>query len=234
MPQTTNTEPQTIKHEIKHHDFIEINYTGKLPDGTVFDTTLESVAKTNKLFSEKKSYSPIIICIGEKQILLGLDAELEGKEIGKEYAVTLPPEKAFGKREVKLVKIVPASTFKEHEVEPHPGLQVNIDDEIGIITNVSGGRIIVNFNHPLAGKEVIYVFTIIRKITDKNEQVASFISSMLGLPKDKMKVEVTEDKATITLPMELPLQISNILMQKLVEVTGLKDILFEKKKAEKV
>ncbi|MEW5896361.1 MAG: peptidylprolyl isomerase [Nanoarchaeota archaeon] len=214
----------------KHHDFIELNYTGKLADGTVFDTTIESVAKTSNLFSEKKSYQPAVICIGEKQILPGLDAELEGRETGKEYTVTLPPEKAFGKRDVKLVKIISASTFKEHQVEPHPGLQVNIDNEIGVITNISGGRIIVNFNHPLAGKEVTYVFTIVRKITDKNEQVASFVSSTLGLPKEKMKVEVKEDKAAITLPLELPLQISNILMQRLVEVTGLKDILFEKEK----
>lgn len=218
-----------MTEKVKEKDFVKVDYTGKLNDGSVFDTTDEKVAKENNLFSENRKYSPVTVCIGEKQILPGLDEQLDGKEIGKEYTVTLPAEKAFGKRDIKKLKIVPMSTFREHKIAPQPGLQVDMDGEMGLITRVSGGRIIVNFNHPLAGKEITYQFKINEKITDMKEKLVSFLSSTLRLPEDKMEVEVKEDKATVTLPMEFPLQITSILAQKLMELTGLKDILLEKK-----
>ena len=42
--------------------------------------------------------------------------------------------------DIKKVKIVPTSTFKEHNLQPHPGLQINVDGEMGTITSISGGR----------------------------------------------------------------------------------------------
>ncbi len=214
---------------VKEKDFIEIDYTGKLVDGTVFDTTLEQVAKDNNIHSPQSKYSPAIICIGEQQILPGLDQELEGKEVGKEYTVTLPPEKAFGKRDIKKMKIVPASNFKEHQIQPQPGLQVDVDGEMGIITRVSGGRIIVNFNHPLSGKTVEYTFKINRKIEGNKEKIAAFLSMTLKIPQDKIEIEVDGEKAVVKLPANLPVQITNLFVQKLTELTGLKDILFKNK-----
>ena len=219
--------------KIKNHDFVELDYTGKLADGLVFDTTKEDVAKENNLESEGRKYAPNTVCVGEAQLLPGLDAQLEGREIGESFTVTLSPENAFGKRDIKKMRIVPMSTFKEHNVQPQPGLQVDMDGERGIISRVSGGRVIVNFNHPLAGKEVTYDVKIHRKINDNQVKVTSFLSMMLGMPKDKMTVEVKEDKAKVILPVDFPIQISTMLTQKLVEVTGLKDVLFEKKEVEK-
>lgn len=219
--------------KVKEKDFVKVDYTGKLSDGTVFDTTKEKVARENNLFSGKIDYTPVTVCVGEKQIISGLDEQLEGKEIGKEYIVTLPPEKAFGKRDIKKMRIVPAGTFREHKIAPQPGLQIDIDGQMGTITRVSGGRIIVNFNHPLAGKEITYAFKIHEKVTDTKEKLTSFLHSTLKIPENNIKAEVKEDKATITLPMEFPLQITTMLAQKLVELTGLKDVLFQKKGAEK-
>ena len=61
-----------------------------------------------------------------------------------------------GKKDVKKVQLVPLATFKEHKLNPHPGLQVDFDGKIGTVMRVSGGRVMVNFNHPLSGKEIIY------------------------------------------------------------------------------
>lgn len=228
-----HTKELVMTETIKKKDFVEVDYTGKLTEGLVFDTTVEKVAKENNLHSPNMKYSPTIICVGEKQIIPGLDEELEGKEIGKEYTVTLPPEKAFGKRDIKNMKIVPAGTFKEHKIEPRPGLQVEIDGEMGTITKVSGGRIIVNFNHPLAGKEVIYTFKVNRKIEDDKEKAAVFLSSVLRIPKENITVEVKENKATVTLPADLPVQITNIFVRKLTELTDLKDIIFKNEQIKK-
>jgi len=222
-----------MSEKIKLHDFIEIDYTGKLADGTVFDTTDEKVAKEHQLHSPKQKYRPALVCVGERQILPGLDVQLVDKELGKEYTVTLPPENAFGKRDIKRLKIMPMDMFRQHKVQPHPGLQVDVDGEMGLVTRVSGGRVIVNFNHPLAGKEVLYSYKVLRKVTDQKEKVSAFLSALLRLPAEALKIEVKDNAATVTVPGELPAQISSVLGQKLMRLTGLKDILFKKEEVAK-
>jgi len=217
---------------VKEKDFVEVDYTGKLADGTVFDTTLESVAKENNIYSKDVKLSPAVICVGEKQLLPGLDAELVDKEVGKEFTVTLPPEQAFGKRDVKKVKIVSANTFKEHKVNPQPGLQIEVDGEIGTVQRVSGGRIIVNFNHPLSGREVIYIVKINRKVVDNKEKIVSFLNTSLKIKEEAIKVEIKEKKAEIGLPAALPQQFTDALSEKLVKLTDL-DIVEFKGKEEK-
>ena len=214
---------------VKEHDFIELDYTGKLEDGTVFDTTLESLAKENHLHDEKMKYEPLVICVGEKQLLPGLDDALQGAEIGKEHEIILTPESAFGKREVKNIRVVPLGTFKEHNVQPQPGLQIDIDGQRGVVTRVSGGRVIVNFNHPLAGRKVVYTVKINKKITDQKDQVLYFLSNTFRLPEEKIKVEVKEGKAVVELPMQLPEQITIAIGERLQEVTSLKEVKFAKK-----
>lgn len=222
-----------MSETVKHHDFVEIEYTGQLTDGTVFDTTSEKIAKQNNLYSSKQKYRPALVCVGERQLLPGLDAQIVDKELGKEYTVTLTPERAFGKRDIQKIKIIPMDMFRQHKVQPHPGLQVDVDGEIGLVTRVSGGRVMVNFNHPLAGKEVVYNYKILRKVTDQKEKVSAFLSALLRLPAEAMKIEVKDNAAVVTMPGELPAQISSILGQKLMQLTGLKDILFKKEEAQK-
>jgi len=98
---------------ISEHDFIEIDYTGKLTDGTIFDTTKEEVAHEANMPHTHGNLKSVIVCLGESQLLPGLDEFLVGKEVGKSLSVTLSPEKAFGKRDVKKVKIVPVTSIEE-------------------------------------------------------------------------------------------------------------------------
>tara|TARA_Y100000310_G_C20591466_1_gene768277 strand:+ start:615 stop:1286 length:672 start_codon:yes stop_codon:yes gene_type:complete len=215
--------------KIKEQDFIEINYTGKLGDGTIFDTTDEKVAKDNEIYDEKTKFGPATVCVGEQQVLPGLDKELVGKEVGKEFTVKLEPEQAFGKRDVKKMRIMPASAFKEHNMKPYPGLQIDVDGQMGTISRVSGGRIIVNFNHPLAGKEISYEVKILRKITDAAEKIKSYLNSTLRVPEEKIKVEIKEEKASIDLPTQLPEQFTEMVGKRLAALVGLKEVSFAKK-----
>ena len=90
--------PETVKKD----DFVELEYTGVLKDlNAVFDTTSEETAKKEGIHDPKMTYGPVSICIGQGQILQGLDSSLEGLEVGKEHELTLPPEKAFGKKDGK-------------------------------------------------------------------------------------------------------------------------------------
>ena len=72
---------------VKKHDFVEIEYTGRIKeDGTIFDTTEEKVAKENGVYNKNADYSPAVICVGENNILKNLEEQMIGKETGKEYA----------------------------------------------------------------------------------------------------------------------------------------------------
>lgn len=213
--------------KVEKYDFIEVDYTGKLTDGLVFDTTKEKVAKEHNLHAENRTFNPAKICVGEGQLLPGLDEQIVGQEVGKEFTIKLNPEKAFGKRDIKKMKIVPSGSFKEHKVEPYPGLQIDMDGEMGTITRVSGGRVIVNFNHPLAGKEVIYEVNILRKITDPHEKIISYLNTTLHLPANEIKVEIKEDKATVEIPLQLPPQFTNPLGKRIAEITQLKEVVIK-------
>ena len=214
--------------KVKHHDFVEVDYTGKLTDGTIFDTTIEDVARKNNFFSEKQKFGSIVICVGEQQILPGLDAGLVGKEIGQEFTITLTPENAFGKRDIKNLKIVPVSTFKQHKMDPYPGLQIDVDGQMGTVMRISGGRVTVNFNHPLAGKEIVYDVKVHRKLTDTKEKIVAFLNTSLKVPLNNINVELTEESANVSLPINFPEQLNDVIGKKLAELTGLKEVKLRK------
>ena len=187
---------------------MEVEYMGRIPEGRVFDK------------------AKAVVCVGQQQLLSGLDAALEGKETGQTYTIPLTPELAFGKRDIKKMKIVPLSTFREHKVQPQPGLQINVDGEVGIVTQVSGGRIIVNFNHYLAGKEVVYELKILRQVMDRTEQIKAYLHSTMRIPEEKIKVEIQQEKAQVSLPVDLPEQITAMLGKKIAEVVKLQEVRF--------
>ncbi len=213
------------------NDFIEVEYTGKFTDGTVFDTTNQEVAQKNDIFSPEMKYKPIIICVGEKQLISGLDNNLIDKEVGKSYTIELKPEDAFGKKDIKKIRLVPLAEFQKRRIDPRPGMQIDMDGEIGIIKNASGGRIIVNFNHPFSGKEVVYEIKINKKITDKKEKLTSYLE--ISLNSDNFKTDIKDNKAEITLPIELPKIVQEEFSKKLKEIIGLKNIVFKKEESTK-
>jgi len=179
---------------LKEGDFIEIEYLAKLEDtNTVFDLTNEEDAKKYNLYDSKQTYKPIVICVGKNDILKGLDSALKGKEPGKSYTLTLSPEDAFGKKRTDLIKLVPTSMFRKQNINAVPGLQVNLDGIIGTIKTVTGGRTLVDFNHPLSGKKVIYELKIIKVITTPKEKVEGMLKNLIT----DFDVEEKEGKITI-------------------------------------
>ena len=184
--------------KLNEKDFIEIEYTGIIKeDNVVFDTTDENLAKEEGIYSSRMIYGPVTICIGEGHVLKGLDKELIGKETGKEYEIEVPCEDAFGKKQASLLKLIPLNIFKRENIKPVPGLQIDIDGFRGIVKNVSGGRVIVDFNHPLAGKDLVYKVKIIREVTDDNEKISSLMQLMFNIKKDDVKVTIDNDKKAV-------------------------------------
>ena len=110
-----------------------------------------------------------------------------------------------------------------------PGLEIDVDGQKGIIRSASGGRVIVDFNHPLSSKDVTYEVDIKRKVTDQKEQTEAIIG-MIGLPYEKL--EVKDGTATVTVQAQLPPQLLEHFTKDIVRLTGLKDFLFKTKKPE--
>ena len=197
----------------KDKDFIEISFTGRIKENNlVFETTDEDIAKKNNIHNPKQEYKPKIICIGQKQLLPSLEEEIKNKELNKEYEVTLTPEKAFGKKNPKLLQLVSMTNFKKQNITPYPGLQVNIDNLMGIVRTVSGGRVIVDFNHPLSGKNILYKIKILRVVTDLKEKTDSIISNYIP----NFTSEIKEN--SLNIKANLPEQVKKELIKKIQEM----------------
>lgn len=214
---------------IKEKDFIQVSYTGKLKeDNTVFDTTDKALAEKEGIYQEGMPYGEIIICVGQGRLVAGLENALIGKEIGKDYTVELGPEEAFGKKSAKLLKLVPTNAFRKQQINPMPGLQVEIDNQMGTIKTVTGGRTIVDFNHPLSGKEIIYEIKVSKEITDDAEKVKAYFQMLLGI-KD-IDVKLDNGTAKITMPNEVPEEVAKNLTETIKEVIpAVKKLEFVKK-----
>jgi len=156
---------------LKKKDFIEIEFTAKVKDGDIFDSNIKEDIEDIELKTKAK---PFIFCLGEGMFLQGVEDFLIGKEI-REHQIKLSSEKAFGKRDASLVQMMPVKIFAEQNVNPIPGVMFNFDGRIGKILTVTGGRVLVDFNNPIAGKDVEYKIRVLRKVEDLNEKVKALI-----------------------------------------------------------
>tara|TARA_Y100000310_G_scaffold138289_2_gene137274 strand:- start:67232 stop:67903 length:672 start_codon:yes stop_codon:yes gene_type:complete len=214
---------------IQKGDFVELDFVGRIKEtNQIFDLTDEKLAKKENIHDPKQTYGPKIICVGEQQLVKGIDKFLIGKEL-KTYTIDVTPEQGFGKKDARLLKLVPLSTFKKEKIQPFPGLQLNIDNHLGIVRTVSGGRIIVDFNHPLAGRNLIYELTIKRQVKDTQEQLQHYLNNLFN---KEVKCKVEKDKATIT--MTVPEHLQKPLKEQVQKVIpALKEITLEEEKATK-
>ena len=175
---------------LERKDFIEIEFTGMVKNGEIFDSNIKEDLKKAKLDLEPK---PFAFCLGEGMFLKGLEDFLIGKNIGR-YEAELVPEKAFGSRNPKLVQIIPSKAFREQKLNPVSGMMFNFDGRLAKVISVSGGRIIVDFNNPLAGKTVVYKVNVIRKISDLNEKAKSLIEFLF---RKDLKFEIVDKRIVI-------------------------------------
>ncbi len=194
-------------------DFIRISYIGRLETGDIFDLTDEELAKKEGIFNPKIKYKPVPVIIGAGFVLPGLDKTLMGMSAGEKKTVEIQPSEAFGERDPKLVRVVPRSVFKNMNYEPKQGQFVDFSGTKGRIQSVSAGRIMVDFNNPLAGKTLKYELEISEKI-DNIEGKIKAIFEYFGVEKADSKTnESSLDIETIALPVEVKDRISSLILE---------------------
>lgn len=188
---------------VKEGDFIRLEYTGKVQEtGNVFDTTDENVAEEAGIKLDNKSYGAIPIIVGGGHVLKGLDEALIGMEEGEEKTVEITPEEGFGLRDPKLLQLIPMGEFKKQGMKPEVGMAITSDGVTGIIRSVSGGRVRVDFNHELAGKNLKYNIRVVKEIEDDIDKVKSMIElhySAPNLDSDKHDIQIVEGVVRIAM-----------------------------------
>jgi len=142
--------------KVEAGDSVKFHYIGRFENGEVFDTSYEDVAKENDIFVEEREYGPLEVTIGAGEIIPGLDEAMIGMEVGEKKTVTVPPEKAYGMPNPELVAKVPVSEFTQVGLEPVEGMYVMTDSGIAKIVKVAEDGVELDFNHPLAGKTLVF------------------------------------------------------------------------------
>ena len=215
---------------IEKGDFIKVSYTGKFDGGKIFDTTDEEIAKTNDIYNDRGMYGGDVVIVGAGHTIVGLDEDFIGKDVGYSGSVDIPPEKALGEHDIKLVESVSITKFKDRKA--YEGLEVEIDGQRGVVTKVIGRRVRVDLNHPLAGKTVTYEYNVEKLIDDDVEKIQGLFSLYTGL--QGLDVDVSDGTATIFTPAVLSynqrwLMSKNRVATEILENVDVEEVLYVEK-----
>ena len=142
-------KPMTEKRETRRTkigDTVKVHYTGQTENGNIFETTV------NK--------DPLEFTIGDENILPGFEYAVIGMRHGELKTVKIPANEAHGPHYEELVMAVDREQLPSN-IEPKEGqkLDVQLSDDIRVqtvITDVSGSKVTLDANHPLAGKDLIF------------------------------------------------------------------------------
>ena len=190
-------------------------------DGKIFDTTHEDVAKENDIYNEKQKYRPIPVIVGSGRLVRGFDNALLEANIGEEKEVEFGDDQGFGKRDPKLVETFSIREFRRERIEPQQGMEISIRNRRGTVVTATAGRVIVDFNDPLAGKKLRYKFRITEKL-EELERKAQAIIELYYPSYEGFKVSQQEDFINVVLP-EICKSDQRWLLVKFAVVGDLKD-----------
>ncbi len=185
---------------MKDEDFVNIDYVGRIKEsGEIFDLTDAELAKESNIFNPQMKYGSVTVIIGAGHILKGLENKIKELKAGDRSEFEIKPEDAFGARDARLVKMFNANMFKKQGITPIPGRFVDFGQTKGRVMSVAGGRVRVDFNHPLAGKTLSYNVIVNKKVTDASEQINAIVAYYTAIDKD-LGVAISGDGVKITLP----------------------------------
>ena len=132
--------------QVKNGDTVKVHYTGKLEDGTVFDSS--------------ENREPLEFTVGNAQMIPGFEEAVLGMNKDESKTIQIAPEDAYGQHRQEMVVDVSKDQFPP-DLKPEVGMQIQIGHEdggstIALITNVSEEAVTLDANHPLAGKELTF------------------------------------------------------------------------------
>ncbi len=190
---------------IEAGDFVLVEMTGRtLETDEVFDTTDEELAKTEGIHEEEKTYGPKLVVVGEGWVLKGLDDRLAGLKLEETAEVEIPAAEAFGERKPENVRTTPFRVLRSKGVNPAVGQQLELDGRTAVVRSIGGGRVQLDYNHPLAGRKIVYhVKPTLKHESDEDKIRALLGRRFLGIDLNLFKLKILKTKVKIEVPDEI-------------------------------
>jgi len=213
---------------MKRGDWIKINFTGRIKaTGEIFDLTGKEEAKKEDVFDEKKKYGPVLVIMGGGFIIPGVEKQLLEMKTGEKKKFDVSPAEALGPRKRELLRVVSVSKFIQKNINPYPGMWINIDGRNCKVLSVSGGRVRVDMNHPLAGKILSYEV----EVTEEIKGTGKRVESLLDYYDLRGKISITGKKVGIETESEVNPMVSRLVGETLKKwAGGIDDVEFSTRK----
>ncbi len=125
---------------------VKVHYTGKLKDGTIFDSSADR--------------EPLQFTLGDGNMIKGFDSAVDGMSVGDDKVVTIPSAEAYGDKRDDMMLDVPLDQVPA-EIKPEVGMDLSIQNQMGQptpvkVVHVDDQKITLDANHPLAGQDLIF------------------------------------------------------------------------------
>ncbi len=130
----------------KSGDTVQVHYTGKLEDGSVFDSSREK--------------DPLEFQLGAGNMIPGFEKAVQGMEVGDSKTVDIPSNEAYGDHNAEMMLEVPRQDVPE-DINPEEGQQLAVKRQDGssmpvVVAQVTEEKVVLDANHPLAGKDLTF------------------------------------------------------------------------------
>jgi peptidylprolyl isomerase len=185
-------------------DFVLMDYVAKVKEtGEIFDTTIEETAKKEHLYKEGDIFESKLVVIGEGWVLKALDDSLTTMEVGKPAVVEISAEKAFGQRDPEKVKRVALKQLLAKDITPSVGMRIEYGGKSATVRAIGAGRVLLDFNPPLAGKTLVYEVTLKKKLDTKKEKIAAIIHRRIpAVEENKFELTLKTNAVSVEMPEE--------------------------------
>jgi peptidylprolyl isomerase len=133
---------------------VKVHYTGKLKDGTIFDSS--------------KDREPLEFVLGDGKMIKGFDVAVEGMKVGDDKSITIPTDEAYGEKREDMMLDVPLDQVPA-EIKPEVGMDLSIQNQQGQptpvkVVHVDESKITLDANHPLAGQDLVFDINLVEVV----------------------------------------------------------------------
>jgi len=136
--------------KIQDGNTVKVNYTGKLEDGTIFDSSLD------------EGREPLEVTVGQGQLIKGFEDGLFGMSEGETKTIEIEPSEAYGEINIELINSVPKANVPEGVQE---GEMLQGNGPMGAVNvkvvEVNDENVVLDANHPLAGKKLTFEIEVV-------------------------------------------------------------------------
>lgn len=178
-----------------------VDYTATLEDDTVVATTRkEDVLKTDAEL--KTEYGPQLISVDDAAypVPRGFDAALAAAELDTPEVVRVEAADAYGAWDRRKVKMLTLRKLGDDAERAVPGETISVDGRKGVVRFVGSGRVKMDFNHPHAGKVIIYNYTVTKELKTAEERIEAMLQNV-GMEQDGY--ELTDGQLNVNIPPSL-------------------------------